>query len=195
MLSLLIDEETTSPDRHRAGIVEIAATWYPAHTDPLSEVFTMKCRPYPGAPIDPDSIRINGCDWLEDPTVASEAETVIALARWIAATSGGAKEIMMMGWNVAVFDWLVLERAWIMAEAGPWPFSFRTLDLHAVAVADLTRRGIHVPSEGIKSRLCCEAYGLPPEPMPHRAMGGIKFEGALADILLKPVDGYGYCAV
>lgn len=194
-LALLFDLETTSPNRHKAGIVELAATWYPAHADPLEEVFIGRCRPYEGAPIDPGAIAVNGCDWLNDPAVPTEAEAVLALARWIAATSGGAREIMMMGWNVGIFDWLVLERAWKDAGAGPWPFSFRTIDLHSIAVAELTRRGIHVPSEGIKSKLCCEAFGIEPEPKPHRAIGGIAFEAALANTLLMSHGGYGFCSI
>lgn len=186
MRALIVDIETTTADRHTAGIVEIGACWYADHDDPLHDAFSVECLPYVGAPIDPKSLEINGCNWLHSPGHPTEAEALLNFAMFIDRSSGGAREIMMMGWNVAIFDWLVLERAWKHHLTTPFPFSFRTMDLHSMAVADLTKRGIHVPAEGIKSRLCCEAYGLEPEDKPHRAMGGVAFEYALAKLLLEP---------
>lgn len=187
MRALIVDIETTSADRHTAGIVEIGAAWYADHDDPLHNAFSIECRPYDGAPVDPVSLAINGCNWLHSPGHPPEHLAIGAFADWIAHTSDGAREIMMIGWNVAIFDWLVLQRAWAQhLSAELFPFSFRTMDLHAIAAADLIKRGIHVPAEGIKSRLCCEAFGLEAEAEPHRAMGGVAFEYALAKLLLEP---------
>jgi hypothetical protein len=190
-MRLIVDIETTSQDRHNAGIVEIAAAWT-HHADPFSEAFQIRCRPREDCVIDPDAIAYNGCDWLRAPWAPTESEAITSFARWIYETAppevtsldfSKGQGILMTGWNLAVFDWLILERSWSAFCPAVWPFSFRTLDLHAMAFADMTKRGLHVPVTGLTSSLVCEVYNIPPEPKPHRAMGGVTFETHLYNVL------------
>lgn len=188
MITLLADFETSAQHRHSCGIVEIAAAWVGC-ADPLAECFQIQCRPRPGSLIDPDSIAFNGsAEWINSPWIPHDDVAVARFAQWIYETCPLALKsldlnkgqgILLAGWNVAVFDWIILERIWKDSCTAIWPFSFRTLDLHAMAVMDMTRRGIHVPDSGLTSALVCEVYGITPEPKPHRAMGGVRFESEL----------------
>jgi hypothetical protein len=196
MAILLLDAETTTQDRHNASIVELAASWMDGPQDLLSECFQMSCRPREGAAIDPESILYNGSqDWINAGWMPREAFLIHTFSAWIRATRpevqglnhSRGEGIIMAGWNVAVFDWIILQNAWHLAAiSDPFPFSFRTVDLHALAFADLTRRNIHIPTTGLTSALVCEIYGVQPEPKPHRAMGGVRFESELYNKLMCP---------
>lgn len=195
-IRLVLDLETSSQNRHRCGIVEIAAAWV-HHHDPLKEAFQMKCRPRRGAEIDADAIDYNGSgSWITDTTVKTEKAAVAELAWWIHSTMPEeargldltkGQGLIMVGWNIGVFDWVILQKAWPDHPLrGSFPFSFRTLDLHSMAVSDMERRGIHVPITGLTSELVCEVYGIEPEPKPHRAINGVRFESQLYQKLMQP---------
>lgn len=181
---LVVDLETTSDNRLAAGIVEIGAIWlHPAYGAREGMWFEMKCRPREDSEVDPAAISVNGCDWLEDPTVAPESEAVERFVEWIARSLHMAElspgSLIMAGMNVGVFDWIILRGAWTAARspASPFPFSFRTLDLHAVALIEALRNGIDdIPSSGMKSSSILDMCGLPAEPKPHRALCGALLE-------------------
>ena len=191
MTRLIVDLETSAQDRHHCGIVQIGAAWIGAK-DPFNECFTVDCKPRPGSAIDPDSIAFNGsARWINEKWTLYDDAAVTHFARWIYESNpyintldlDKGQGIIMVGWNIGVFDWLILERVWKLACPAVWPFSFRSIDLHAVACADMHARGIHVPETGLTSSLVCEVYNIPAEPKPHTALGGVAFESALYDKL------------
>jgi|GEM_PF-2610553 len=181
---LVFDIETTSDDREKAGIVEIAALWLdPSLAGNGSIGFEIKCRPRPKSYWQPRAFEINGCDWQLDESYPTEAEAVESLLTWLAG-----RPALLAGMNPS-FDQHIFKNACLAAasdrhEASKDPFSFRTVDVHSLAVADLVKRGIAIPAEGIKSRLICEAYEIAEEPKPHRAMNGAAWECKLLRRLL-----------
>lgn len=186
---LVVDIETTSANRFHAGIVEIGAIWlHPAYGRSRGMCFEMKCRPRPDAEIDPDAIAVNGCDWLLDPTVASESEAIERFADWIADSlhMEALKEnaLIMAGMNVGVFDWLILKIAFHLANI-VFPFSFRTIDLHSIAMREAMAAGIDdIGGDGMSAGAIFEMLALPAEPKPHRALCGALLEHrALWDLL------------
>jgi len=191
---LVLDLETTTDDREKAGIIEFGAICF--HEPEASAMaFELKCRPYPGAPISPGAIEVNGCDWLEDESLASEAFAVFVFDQWLQrAYAGVPGKIMIAGMNPG-FDWHILKNAWARArEFGDWrvrpfPFTHRTLDLHSLAVASAVSRGIHVPAGGFTSKQICTLFGYPPEAAPHRALTGALWEWRLLQgLLVAPVN-------
>lgn len=178
---LVVDIETTSSDRFHAGIVEIGAIWlHPAYGTRHGQWFEMKCRPRPGVPIEAGALAVNGCDWLEDPTVASEREAIETFGDWIAASLNAQDlqpdMLMMAGMNIGVFDWIILHLAFDAA-GETFPFSFRTYDLHSQAMREALSGGIDDLSRwGMPSGAIMEMLGLPEEPKPHRALCGALLE-------------------
>jgi DNA polymerase III epsilon subunit-like protein len=195
---LVVDIETTSASRRTAGIVEIGAIWL--HSEfgvHHGQHFEVKCRPYRGAPICAEAIAVNGCDWLEDPTVASETEAMDLFFDWIASSLKVPElrndDVIMAGMNVGVFDWLILEAAADRSE-NTFPFSFRTVDLHALAMQEAYRVSLEgITGAGLKSKEILELLGLPAEPKPHRALCGALLEHrAISELLgLTPSENLG----
>lgn len=186
---LVVDIETTSPDRLRAGIVEIGAIWlHSGYGARYGLHFEIKCRPYPGAPVEDGALQVNGCDWLEDPTVASEREAIERFHDWIAGSLGVDElqpdSVIMAGMNIGVFDWLILGAASERAE-DTFPFSYRTVDLHGLAMIEAYRLGPEsIGSKGLTSGQIQELLSLPKEPKPHRALCGALLEHrAISEIL------------
>lgn len=178
---LVVDVETTTSDRLNAGLVEIGAIWlHPAYGRARGVSFEMKCRPRVGAAIEQGALQVNGCDWLEDETKPHESRACAAFADWIADSLHLEElrpdSVIMAGMNVGVFDWLILQRAF--AAAGlVFPFSFRTYDLHALALQEAISRGVDdISSAGLKSADIQRFLKLPIEPRPHRALCGALIE-------------------
>lgn len=180
---LVVDLETTSANRLNAGIVEIGAIWlHPAYGARHGLWFEMKCRPRDGVQIDAEALAVNGCDWLNDPTVASEREALERFNDWIASSLHSAHgeiakdSVIMAGQNVGQFDWMILQLA--CAAAGElFAFPFRVMDLHSIAFYDALRNGIDdLAPRGMTSGEIMEFCGLPREPKPHRALCGALLE-------------------
>jgi len=163
--------------------VEIGALWLDesmAAGGPLS--FEMKCRPRAHCEIQPEALKVNGCTWLKDKSLPSETEALAAFASWLE----GCTDIMIAGCQPG-YDWHILKNGWRDAMqdlasprviSTPFPFSFRTIDLHTAAVVDAfqAESGDQIPAGGLKSRQICAAFDLPEEPKPHRALAGAAWE-------------------
>ena len=181
---LVVDMETTSDHRTNAGIVEIGALWLePTHRGNAPLAFEMKCRPHPdAADVQFRAMEVNGCDWLDDPTVASEAEAIRAFADWLRLS--GQTNIVMAGQNVGQFDFTNLEAAF-GREGLAFPFSIRVVDVQTLAFANAP---VHydepTPAGGMKSSTIQAMLGLPEEPKPHRALCGALLEAHALNELL-----------
>lgn len=179
---LVVDLETTTANRLKAGIVEIGAIWLHEHHGKRRGLyFESKCRPREGVQIDPEALAVNGCDWLHDPTVPSEREALELFCDWIAASLGTPEmnpdSVIIAGQNIGQFDWIIIQLA-IAAAGDVMPFPFRVYDLHSVALhealkfefTDLAPRGM--TSGEIMQNMC----GLRKEPKPHSALCGALLE-------------------
>jgi hypothetical protein len=191
---LVVDIETTSAHRYNAGIVEIGALWLePVNSALESLSFETKLRPHLGCePHQARALEINGCDWINDPTVAPEAEAIEAFAEWIKHTTpvsqwpeqkhGGW--IVMAGMNVGQFDFTNLESAFHRAGL-VFPFAHRVVDVQTLAFANAAIHGQSLlKAGGMTSSDVQTMLGLPIEPEPHRALCGALLEGhALYELL------------
>lgn len=191
--TLVVDIEATSAHRCNAGIVEIGALWLEPSGDRL-ECFEMKCRPHAGCePHHEKAFEVNGCDWHEDPTVASESEAIEAFAQWIETTRPKFSEwppqefggrIVMAGQNVGQYDLTNLEAAFDRAGIAN-PFSIRVVDVQTLAFANAPLHGkAALKAGGMTSSDIQQMLGLPKEPKPHRALCGALLEAhALYELL------------
>lgn len=178
---LVVDIETTSAHRGNAGIVEIGAIWLQPR-DPLRPFwFEMKCRPHKDCePHEDGAFAVNGCDWHNDPTVASEHEAIIAFADWIALFEPDTK-VIMAGHNVGQFDLVNLQAAFARQRGAynvglHWPFGIAVLDVHSLACQQAFLHDAPIRNGGMKSGDIQSMLGLPIEPKPHRALCGALLE-------------------
>lgn len=181
---LVTDVETTSLNPLLGGLVGIGAEWL---TGPRAgQEFEIRCRPRFTAEIEPKAIEVNGCDWLQDMTVAPEGEAVDSFLDWV-----GEGPVLMAG-NNPRFDWEYLraghDRSWFsvsMPSLKPdFPFPHRQVDMHSLAIAHAIRHGLEFTSKGIYTDAILEMLGLPPEPKPHLAIAGARATAAALRILL-----------
>ncbi len=182
---LVLDLEATSEDRETAGIVDLAALWLDESMAGIHSLsFDERCRPRPHCEIQDEALKVNGCNWLRDKTVMTETEAICRLAAWL-----DGRKAILAGCNPG-YDWHVLKKGWQAAMDDhesewdlitPWPFGFRTIDVHSAAVIDAIQAGAadQISAEGLKSRLICNAFEVPEESKPHRAMAGASWECAV----------------
>lgn len=180
---LVVDVETTGLDERICAIIEIGAQWLT--TARAGEEFSVRCRPFEGAYIDPEAMAINGADWMDDPTVASEAAAIDAFLDW-----AGEGDIILAGMNPR-YDLEMLRAAHHRAVTGlppmahpPFPFPHRTVDLHTLAVTWAMAAGEVVPERGLHTDLILTLLGLPEEPKPHRALNGARAEAEALRVLM-----------
>lgn len=192
---LVVDIEATSAHRFNAGIVEIGALWLEPDALTILEhlSFEMKCRPHQGCELHQEkALEANGCNWLDDPTVAPESEAIEAFAEWVvdsrpssawpAQQHGGA--LVMAGFNVGQYDFTNLQSAFERAGL-VFPFAHRVIDVQTLAFANAAIRGHSLlKAGGMTSGDVQTMLGLPQEPKPHRALCGALLEGhALYELL------------
>lgn len=184
---IVLDIETTSLSRINAGIVEIGA-----ENLLTGAAFEIKLRPHADRSPDQDkALEINGCDWLEDPTVACEQEAIEGLHEWIGTQIKGSQpgammsqrngyRVVMAGHNCGQFDYTNLEAAFVRC-AVPWPFAVGVIDMHSLACQQAGLRHVHIP---LKSREIYAMLDMPEEPKPHRALTGATMEAAAIRALM-----------
>lgn len=177
----VVDVETTALDPAKGSLVSIGAV------HPLTgETFYCQCWVREGALIESDALAVNMADWLEDRTQPSEAEAVTKFVRW-----AEKRGVRLIGGKNPSFDVRWLEAAWKRAqtekqEAGKFPLTHRTLDLHSLALAwAMMHRPEALLAEGFKTDDLYPLLGLPKEPRPHHALTGAKVEAEAFRVLLE----------
>lgn len=167
MIVLDVEASGINPETH--SMVSIGAL--DLH-DPTNQFYD-ECRVWDGAHIDKDALAINGFTEAEllDENKKTEAEVVRAFIAW---ATDKPVDRTLAGQNVS-FDRdyvrLAAQRAGI-----DYPFAFRTIDSHSLAVMHMKKAGIEVPLVNHRSALDLDAIlnycGIPDEPMPHNALTG-----------------------
>ena len=169
---IIIDAEMSGLSPLKNSIVSLGAVDF-AHPE---RQFYGECRIWDGAETDPEALAVNGFTEADchDPKRKSETELISEFYAWIQQIS----DKTIAGQNVS-FDAQFLNQALKRADI-EWRFSFRTLDLHAVMYAQFLKEGREVPLRDDQSALSLTkilgSLGLPPEPKPHIAINGAKYE-------------------
>lgn len=146
--------------------------------------FYAEPRVWEGAQFDPDALQINGFskDECLDESRRPFKDVMRDLYTWIEK----AEERTLVAQNPSSDRDFV--NAGLSRTGISWRFSYRTIDLHTVAIVDHIQRGITIPHENQRSALNLDAIlkyvGLPEEPRPHNALtGAMSHAEALSRIL------------
>lgn len=184
---IVIDVEASGIDPKKNSLLSIGAVNFNNPDDQFYE----ECYAFEGADIDESAIAYCGftMEQATDKSKLSEGEMVQKFFDW----AKGIGEITLAGENVVWLDLAALsyaaERHGLnhdfafksqFAYQQPMPFGFRTVDLHSLSYAHHLSRGVKPPMEKGLTRLSADttfAYvGIPPEPKPHHALNGAKYE-------------------
>jgi DNA polymerase III epsilon subunit-like protein len=184
---IVIDVEATGIDPKKNSLLSIGAVNF--HNP--KEQFYKECYAFEGAEIDESAIAYCGftMEQATDKSKLSEGEMVQAFFDWAKQFD----QITLAGENVVWLDLAALsyaaERHGLkhdfafksqFAYQQPMPFGFRTVDLHSISYAHHLKRGVKPPMEKGLTRLSADTtlqyVGIPPEPKPHHALNGAKYE-------------------
>ncbi len=178
---IIVDIESTALDPQKLSLLSIAAIDL---REPASQ-FYAECQIWPGAHVDPESLKYNGFmeSEITDPTKPTEKKILEDFILWAIKLSDDT----FAGQNV-FFDCDCLRQAALRYHLN-WPFGQRIIDIHSVCLAHMLQRGITPPSVNQHSALnsdgICQYVGIPPEPKPHRTpLGGAKWEAEALNRLL-----------
>ncbi len=169
---LVVDIETSGTDRDRHSILSIGAVDL---TEPKRQ-FSGECQIRSGAEITDQALTVNGYtkEQIIDPSKPSEGELLLSFLDWL----DEAAEHTIGGQNVhfdAGFLTSAAKRAGQIVE-----IEHRLIDLHSICWVQMVKRGIEPPVQNKVSALSldriAEYTGLPPEPRPHLALNGAKWE-------------------
>lgn len=168
---IVTDVETTGISPHKNSLLSIGAVNYVT-----GDEFYGECYSPVSKLINPAALKINGFTWEQatDPSKDSPIELVQKFFDW--SVQFHPKPVMM-GHNVGHFDILFLEEIYSESLLStPFPFSYRTIDLHSLAFGKF--------KESLTHERICELLGLPKEPSPHNALSGARSERAAFQALL-----------
>lgn len=181
---IVLDIETTGLDPRRHSIVEIGAIDF----NSPGNFFSERCSVWEGAEIDLNALEINGLsvDDIHDKTILTQKEIISKFIGWM----DGIEDKTIAGQNVD-FDIDFFNES--SARCGlTFRLGKRKVDQHAIVYADMMKRNIKPPlKEGfsvVNSDFIMKYAGIPPEPKPHRAINGARFE---AEALSRLIYGRG----
>jgi DNA polymerase III epsilon subunit-like protein len=179
---IVVDVETTGVDTERCSIVSIGAVDY---LQPKRR-FYRECRIFDGALVADEALAVNGFtrEGISDPHKPTDAVIVEELEFW----SQQSQARLWAGHNPMLMDVKMIRLA-AERNSQPWPFNYRSLDLHSVCLTVMALTGIDRPMtpdgqstlnlDGILSFV-----GLAPEPKPHNALRGAIHEAEAFSRLL-----------
>lgn len=169
---IIVDAEMSGLNPYKHSIVSLGAVDFARP----ERQFYGECRIWDGAETDPEALAINGFTEADchDKNRKSETELIKEFYIWVQ----DASDKTLAGQNVS-FDREFLNGA--LKRAGiEWRFSFRNLDLHSVFYLKFLKEGREIPLRDDQSALSLtkilESLGLPPEPKPHIAINGARYE-------------------
>lgn len=179
---IVVDVETSGLDYKKCSLLSIGAVDF----DSPSDQFYIECSAWEGAQISDHALAINGftAEEVRDPQKPTEGEAIKLFLNWLKEK----KEITIVGQNV-YFDMYFIEAA--AERAGEIsPLGKRIVDLHSLIYAHMLSNNKNIPIQksrsAVDSDFIMNYVGLPPEPKPHNALVGAKFEAeALCRLLFK----------
>lgn len=168
---IILDIETTGTDAKLNCMLSLGAIDYDT-----GQEFYGECSIYEDSRVDDIALEINGFSREEIQPGKKQPAHILYLKffQWADALP----DKLLAGHNIGHLDILFLEELHKeYMDESPWPFGYRTLDLHSVA---FTKLGKSLNHPGI-----CKELGLPPEPKPHNALTGARSERDAFKLLLK----------
>lgn len=183
---LVVDLETTGLSADDCSILEIGAVWLCGGLEGHDE-FSTGCRMWDGARVEPRALEINGCSESRctNSSLQTESEAVDSFFTWLLCSMmNDVTPVMLAGLNPS-FDRAFLRAAWRRAVSRcEFPFKHRVLDLHSLAVLHAFTRGEIVPSRGFYTDEIYALLGMEPEPRPHKAIVGARYEAHALRLLM-----------
>jgi len=159
---VILDGEFTSLDPLKQEVIEIGAIKVDQRTMTILDRFEEKIIPTHIESADADSLRVNGytAESWQDAISMKEAFTKLA-------TFVGSERATFGGWNVTL-DWTFIAMAFRELHIEN-PFDYHVFDIRSVAAEYLKNES---SLQKITLSTTSEFLGLPPEPIPHRAVNG-----------------------
>jgi DNA polymerase III epsilon subunit-like protein len=169
---IIVDVETSGTDTRYHSLVSIGAVDF----DNPDDTFYKECHVFEGARIEDEALEVNGMtrEQILDKSKPSEAEIIKDFIEWIKDkndhTVAGQNPSFDVGFLIAG-----AERAGIDISVPK-----RIIDLHSITYFHMSRRGLAVPHANHRTDLnsdkIMEYVGIQPEPKPHIAINGAKWE-------------------
>ena len=181
---IVLDIETTGLDPRRHSIIEVGAIDF----DCPGNCFNERCQIWDGAEIDLKALEINGLtlDEIQDQTSFTEKELISRFRIW----TDQIEDKTIAGQNVD-FDINFLNKSSTRCGLN-LSLGKRKVDQHSIVYAHFLKRNIRLPLidgfSDLNSDMIMNYVGLPPEPKPHRAINGARFE---AEALSRLIFGKG----
>ena len=177
---IVVDVETTGLYPHKHSIASIGAI----DSSNIQNQFYDECRIWDGAEISPFALEVNG--FTEEDLYDETKPTLGTLINNFLEWASGIDNKILAGENPR-FDYSFLESSAQLSDI-PFSLNHRTFDLHTVAYSHMMKQGETPPlSDGI-SKLSgdkiMQYVGLQPEPKPHNALTGAKYEAEAFSRLL-----------
>ncbi|MEK7551931.1 MAG: 3'-5' exoribonuclease [Patescibacteria group bacterium] len=169
---IILDIEASGPNCWKNGILSIGALDF----NDSSREFYEECRLREGAHIDDEGLAVNGFTRkdIADPKKKTEKEIVQSFFGWCMQS----KEHTIGGHN-PFFDVLFLQFACEVHKLN-FPLAHRMVDLHSICFYHMIKKGIEPPTNKGRSALTSDTVmsyvGISPEPKPHNAFRGAKWE-------------------
>ncbi len=181
---IVLDIETTGTDPRRHSIVEVGAIDF----DCPGNQFNERCQIWTGAEIDFKALKINGLtpDEIQDKSTLTQNELISKFMSWI----DRIEDKTIAGQNVD-FDISFINES--SARCGlNFRLGKRKVDQHSIVYAHFLKRNVKPQLKDgfsdLNSDFIMNYAGLPPEPKPHRAINGARFE---AEALSRLIYGRG----
>ena len=162
-----IDVETSGLDPKESSILSIGAV-----DIETGDTFYEECQAWEGAYISETALKINGFSQedIHDESKLTEALMIINFFDWL-------REHPMMIAQNASFDRDFIDAAAQRAGVKN-PFSFRTIDIHAIVQVEMLKVKWKVPAV-LSLNACLKYFHLGAEPTPHNALTGAKCNAAI----------------
>ncbi len=174
---LVVDVETTGLDQYKNAIVSIGGIVIPKDTKDTIYHFYNEARVWPGAKINDRALEVNGCT-REDITSSSIRLTQREMLENLVDFAHLSGDMTIWGHN-ARFDCEFINTS-LQREGIDFGFGHRTLDQHTIAYVRHIDAGLEIPLKDKRSNLgedpISDFVGIPPEPKPHNALNGAKWE-------------------
>ena len=169
---IVVDIETTGLDPKRHSIIEIGAIDFNNPTN----YFNGRCRIWTGAEVDLTALQVNGFTLreIQDQKILSQEELISDFKTW----TDSIEDKTIAGQNVDFDISFLVESTRRTGKEFKW--GKRKVDQHSIAYVHYLKRNKIPPLNDGTSDLDGDAImnytGLPPEPRPHRALTGARYE-------------------
>jgi len=169
---IVLDIETTGLDPKRHSIIEVGAIDFYNPTNYFNE----KCQIWIGAEVDLSALEVNGFTLkeIQDQKIITQEELISNFKIW----TDSIEDKTIAGQNVDFDINFLIESTKRFGQNFNW--GKRKVDQHSIVYAHYLKRNIKPPVKDGISNLDGDTImnyvGLPPEPRPHRALNGAKYE-------------------